>query len=73
MRKYQVYLRGTGDPVHPAMGIVELQAEDVNLDMADSSTAFWNFTTKPEDGDDDDCITVAAFPFTEVHYIVSAE
>lgn len=64
MRKYQVLLKGNSRPV-------EVQAADVELNSTDSDplTAFWNFLS---DTDDDDAVTVAAFPYANVEYIVSA-
>ena len=65
MRVYTVVFR---QPVTGPAVIVE--AEDVELDVADSSsTAFWNFIAHEHDVAD--AITVAAFPFTDVARITS--
>lgn len=69
MRKYAVQLRMDAVATGPDR-IVTVEAEDMELDTADGpTTAFWNFTATPED--EDDAVTVATFPFTDVAYVTS--
>jgi hypothetical protein len=66
MRLYQVWLKSTS-------AYVDVRADDVNLDTAGDGGAavmFWNFLVRDEHDRDDD-VTVAAFPFTDVSYVLS--
>jgi len=64
MRTYQVWLRGMSK-------FIELEAADVEL-VTSSEIAYWNFwLTNPEGAEVN--VTVAAFPFNEVAYIVSVK
>lgn len=63
MRMYTVVLvSGLGK------GMLDVAAEDVDLDYAEGGGMFWNFTA---DDTDSDTVTVAAIPFTNVAYITS--
>jgi hypothetical protein len=62
MRTYQVWLEGHNDKC------IELQADDVDLEM-EGDKAFWNFRATASD--DGDKVTVGAFPFDVVAYLVS--
>ena len=61
MRRYQVWLKD-------ASKYVEVQADDVELNDA-GNAEYWNFILKIEDAD---TVTVAAFPFANVDYVLSA-
>jgi hypothetical protein len=66
LRTYQVWLKGEGGAASKS---VDVQADDVDLDVAgpdDNPALFWNFQTG-----NDDSVTVAAFPYLQVDYIVS--
>ena len=60
MKTYQVWMKGTTK-------CIELQAEDVDLD-SNEGNAYWNFTAG---NGSEDSVTVGAFPFAAVEYIVS--
>jgi hypothetical protein len=62
MRKYQVWLNGMDR-------FVELEADDLNVE-ATGGVAFWNFIIFGSNRDD---VTVAAFPFDGVAYVISPE
>jgi hypothetical protein len=60
MRTYQVWIEGMSK-------CIEVQAKDVNLE-GEEANAFWNFIAEDSTGDN---VTVSAFPFANVDYIVS--
>lgn len=61
MRTYSVWLKGMTQ-------MIEVQADNVELERVEGAV-FWNFVI---DAYDNDSITVAAFPFEKVEYIVSS-
>lgn len=63
MRRYSVWIKGTSK-------LIEVQAEDVDLDSVGEGVAFWNFTANGTETKD--AVTVAAFPFEGVEYICSS-
>jgi hypothetical protein len=62
MKTYQVWMKDTGGRC------IEVEAEDVNLE-SEGTTAFWNLVAN----DGGDVVTVGAFPFNGVDYIVSVK
>lgn len=64
MRTYKVWMKGMDEKS------IEVQADDVELDCVGEcgDTAFWNFLRRAEEEDD---VTVAAFPFEQVVFISS--
>ena len=64
MRIYKVWVKST----FQTEKCVEVQADDVELD-SNGDELFWNFL---DNSGGNDAVTVAAFPFGNVEFLVSA-